>query len=348
MAYPVPTLRTLIDRCVADINSRLTGADARLSGSVLNVLAFIVAACVNGLYGFIAWLSRQFLPDTAEGEWLERLATIWLRDGRIAAVPATGIITVTGSTGTMPAGTLWRRVDGVQYQTTGVATLLSGVATVGVVAVEAGAGGNLSGGALSLVSPLAGFDNNANLVGELSGGADEEKDDALRARVLYRIRNTPQGGSATDYVRWALEVAGVTAAWVQPGALGAGTVVVRFVRGNDASIIPDAGEVATVQAYIDARRPVTAAVTVAAPVAVPLNLTIDLLPDSSDVRTAVIAELTDLLQREAVPGGTILLSHIRAAISNAAGETDYTMTVPSADVTHAAGQLPVLGTITWL
>ena len=32
----------------------------------------------------------------------------------------------------------------------------------------------------------------------------------------------------------------------------------------------------------------------------------------------------DLLLREAVPGGTLLLSHIRAAISSATGESDYT------------------------
>ena len=40
-----------------------------------------------------------------------------------------------------------------------------------------------------------------------------------------------------------------------------------LVRDDDASLIPDAGEVATVQAYIDSLRPVTASVTVVAPTA---------------------------------------------------------------------------------
>jgi len=108
---------------------------------------------------------------------------------------------------------------------------------------------------------------------------------------------------------------------------------VRFVRDNDGTgtaIVPDGTEVAAVQTYIDARRPVTAQVTVAAPTASPLNFTISgLLPNTLAVRTAVQTELQDLLLRAAVPGGTILLSHIRAAISSATGENDFSLTSPT-------------------
>ena len=65
------------------------------------------------------------------------------------------------------------------------------------------------------------------------------------------------------------------------------------------------------------------------------------------VKAAVEAELTDLLRREAEPSGTILLSHIREAVSIAAGETNYTMTAPAADVTHTTAQMATMGTITW-
>jgi uncharacterized phage protein gp47/JayE len=89
-------------------------------------------------------------------------------------------------------------------------------------------------------------------------------------------------------------------------------------------------------------------VTVVAPVAVPLDLTITgLTPDTAAVRAAIEAEIIDLLRREAVPGGTILLSHLREAISIAAGEADHALTIPAANVTHATGELAVLGTITW-
>ena len=61
----------------------------------------------------------------------------------------------------------------------------------------------------------------------------------------------------------------------------------------------------------------------------------------------VTAELADLLLRKSEPGATLLLSSIRTAIGNAAGLTDYTLTVPSADVTNTANQLPTLGTVTY-
>ena len=76
-------------------------------------------------------------------------------------------------------------------------------------------------------------------------------------------------------------------------------------------------------------------------------MTIALTPSTAAVKSAVAAELADVLQREAYPGGTILLSHLREAISVAAGETNNVLTAPTADVTHSAGQMAVLGAITW-
>jgi uncharacterized phage protein gp47/JayE len=106
-------------------------------------------------------------------------------------------------------------------------------------------------------------------------------------------------------VAWALTVAGVTRAWSYPLELGAGAVTVRFVRDNDgagAAIIPDSGEVAAVQAAIDALRPVTATVTVVAPVADALAFTIHVVPDTTLTRAAVTTELTNLLMADATRG----------------------------------------------
>jgi uncharacterized phage protein gp47/JayE len=143
-------------------------------------------------------------------------------------------------------------------------------------------------------------------------------------------------------------VSGVTRAWVYPGEQGDGTVVLRFMRDDDADPIPDAGEVAAVQAALDAERPVTATLFVVAPVATPLDFAIQLTPDTTAVRAAVQAELADLLRREAEPGGTILISHLREAIAVAGGETDHVMTVPAANVPHATGQIATMGVITWV
>ena len=89
-------------------------------------------------------------------------------------------------------------------------------------------------------------------------------------------------------------------------------------------------------------------VTAAAPVAAPLNITItNVVPDTAAVRAAIQAEIEDLILRESEPGRIILVSHIRQAISTAAGETDHTLTVPAADAAHAADRIAVPGEFTW-
>lgn len=351
MSFSRPALADIIQRVRNDVLSRLSTDDV-LRRADAEVYARVMGGVAHGLYGFIAWLSDQVIYDTAELEYLERWCSIWGITRKPAAA-ATGSVTFAVQAGAIiPVGTLLQALDGVQYQTTADATITAPTATAPVSAVVAAAAGNRAAGQnLSLVSPVVGVQSTAT-AGLLSGGADMETDDALRGRLLSRIQQPPQGGASYDYTAWALEVAGVTRAWCYPQELGLGTVTVRFVRDNDgsgAAIIPDGTEVAAVQAYIDARRPVTAQVTVVAPVAVPINFQVQgLTPNNATVQAAVQAELQDLLTREAVPGGSILLSHIRAAISAAAGETDYVLVAPAANITNTTGNMSTLGTITWL
>jgi uncharacterized phage protein gp47/JayE len=55
-----------------------------------------------------------------------------------------------------------------------------------------------------------------------------------------------------------------------------------------------------------------------------------------------------LILRDAQPGATLKISHIREAISIAAGEDDYVLTAPAADVAMATGQMATMGVLTWL
>lgn len=349
MPFNRPTLQQLIDRAAADVETRLPGTDARTRRTNLGVLARIHAGAAHGLYGYLGFLAEQLMADSAEVEYMERWASIW-GIARKAAAQAKGNVAFTGTNGvTIPAGTELQRADGTLYTTDADATIAGGTATVAVTAVEGGVAGNAATNTtLAFTSPISGVNSQAAVSGGgLTAGTDQESDDSLRARLLDRIQTPPHGGNSNDYVAWAKEVAGVTRAWVYAQELGLGTVTVRFVRDDDASIIPDAAEVQAAQDYIDARRPVTAAVTVVAPVAVPLNFTIQLTPATQAAKDAVTAELTDLLRRESEPGGTILISHIREAISVAAGETNHVLVSPAADVAHATGQIATMGAITW-
>lgn len=350
MPFARPTLTQIVSRVEADIETRIPGADARLRRSNLNVLARVHSAGAHGLYGFLDFTARQVIYDTAEAEVLERWASIW-SISRIAATYAEGSVTLTGTNGAViPAGTLLQRPDAAEFTTTADATIAGGTATAAVIASVAGVAGNSDAGAqLSLVTPIVGVNSTGvAAAGGISGGVDTEGDDNLRERLLRRVQTPPHGGSASDYVTWALEVAGVTRAWVSPNHVGAGTVGVYFVMDNkEGTPIPDAGEVDAVQAYIEERRPVTAEGFVMSPTPVALNFTIALTPNTEAAKAAVEAELRDLLLREAEPGATILISHIREAISLAAGEGDHVLTVPAANVTHAAGEIAVFGAITW-
>lgn len=349
MPFSRPTLSELIARDESDLEGRLPGGNAQLRRSIEKVLARVHAGGLHGLYGALDYQARQLMPDTADAEHLERWAGVW-GVARKPAEKAAGEAALTGVNGSVvPAGTRLQREDGAEYLTTAEATIALGVATAAIEAAAAGAAGDAEAGtALTFVSPVAGVSSAAVVTGgDLVGGVDAESDDSLRARLLARIREQPRGGAANDYVRWALEVAGVTRAWVFPERDGLGTVGVTFVMDGREDIIPEAGDLTAVADHIAPLRPVTAEVTVFAPTPVALDPEITLTPDTPAVRAAVEAELRDLLAREAEPGATLLLSHIREAISLALGETDHVLVDPTANVAVAAEEIVVLGTIDW-
>lgn len=350
MPFNRPTLPTLISRIASDINGRLAGADARLRRAVLTILGRTQAGTAHGLYGHQAWIADQILIDTADDDMVLRQANVWGLT-RKAAVAASGAVDITGSDASVaPAAAVLTRSDGAEFTLDADATISAGAATANVTAKTPGIAGNTpAGSTLTFSEPTSGVSATATVgTGGLTGGTDQETIDELRARVIERMQQPPQGGSEDDYVTWAKEVSGVTRAWTYPKEMGPGTVTVRFVMDDAAGgIIPDAATVQAVQDYIASQRPVTAELYVVAPVANPLDPTISITPDTQATRDAVTAELTDLITREAQPGGTIDLSHLDEAIQIAAGVTDHTLVSPTADVTNTTGRITTLGTITW-
>nr|DAZ55831.1 MAG TPA: Baseplate J like protein [Caudoviricetes sp.] len=345
MAFDRPTLRELITQMTTDAE-REAGAK-QLRQSNLRVLPKVFAYACHGLYGFITWILKQLFPDTAEKQFLERQASI---QGiyRRAASKATGTLTVSYTEGaTLPVGTIFMADDQTRYETTAEPEV--GSYTVPVQCLETGTIGNREASqTYTLVSPVVGVD--AEAVGsEMAGGAEAESDESLRKRLLFRLQNPPRGGAKEDYIAWAEEVPGVTRAWCFPKEQGIGTVVVRFATdGMTEDGIPTSGMVQIVSDYIAEVAPVTATPYVVAPVAKPVNFRIkDLIPDSESVRAQVEAELKSLFIKEAHPGEALKLTHIQQAISSAAGEDDYELLEPTADVSADSTQLLVVGEVTY-
>ena len=351
MPFERPTLNELKERIRADIRVRLPDAKPELRRSLEGVLADIESGAVHGLYGYLDWLARQLMMDTAEAEQLERWAGIW-GITRSPATAAAGDVVFTGTNGaTIPAGTAVQASDGTQYTTDAVGTIDAGTATVAMTASETGVEGNQDAGTeLTLVSPVTGIDSTATVdAGGLTGGADLETDSRLRERLLLRVRRPPHGGAKADYKQWALEAhPDVTRAFVYPHELGIGTVTVRIMTDDLVDPIPTQAVIDAVQAYIDERRPVTAEVHVVAPVAVALDFTISITPDTAEVRDRIEEALKDHLRLKAEPGGTLYLSQLNGAIFVAAGESPHDLQAPIADQVYNTGEIAVMGAITWV
>lgn len=347
MAFDRPTLQTLIDRVKSDIKSSTDG-DPFLRRAFERLLAKAVAGVTHGLYGFLAWIAKQIIPDTSDETQLLRWGAVF-GVARKAATKATGTATMTGADAVeIPLGTEFALADGTLFVSTAAATVAAGTASVSVQASEAGEGGNAdAGAAVSLTSPIAGIDSEGTVASPgLSGGTDEEDLEDYRARLILRIQTPPRGGSDGDYETWALEVAGVTRAWEFPHREGVGTVALTFVRDDDDTIIPDSSEVATVQAYVDSKAPSdirsyseTERVHVFAPVANAITMTVAIRPNTSAVQAAVKASIADLFLREAEPEtATPARSRIDEAISTATGEEDHEITAIDS-LTPGTGEL---------
>ncbi|MFZ5446997.1 MAG: baseplate J/gp47 family protein [Myxococcota bacterium] len=354
MAFVRPTLSELVTRISGDFVTRLALPGALVRRSVVGVFARVLAGAVHMLYGHLEYLARQIFPDQSDDAFLIRQAAVF----GLTKVPpsyARATLEFTGTNGTViPAGTIVVRADGARYRTLADSPIGGSTTYIETQAVEAGAASTIAPGtAFTLESPINGINALVGVDSVDADGTDEETTESLRARLLARIADPPHGGTAADYVAWAKSVAGVTRVWVTPGGRGPGTVLVRFVRDDDAIPIPSSGEVAQVRAYLLTRAPAVVAGTpgnsglyVEAPVAAPVNFTIGVTPNTVAVKDAVSASLRALLAR-VEPGGTLLTSTVHTAIGTASGLTDYTLALPAYDTAFAPDQIPTMGTITW-
>ncbi|MCV4343107.1 baseplate J/gp47 family protein [Pseudomonas capsici] len=344
MPFETPTLPALVSRIQVDM------ADEALRQSDARVLSRAHSGAAYGLYGYQRWIADQILPDTADDETLERQAVLRLRQPRNAAQPASGSVRFTAAAGAvLDADTVLQFSDGRAYRVTQGLTTVAGNNVTTVEAVEAGILGNADSGlVMTAVQPIEGIDSSFTVLADgLSGGTAQESIESLRSRVVRSYRVIPHGGNQDDYVTWAQEVPGVTRAWCVRRYMGPGTVAVFVMRDNDVNPIPDVEQLEQVGAYIELLRPVTSELYVLAPVQKPVIYSINLMPDTSVVRSAVEAQLLDLHNREAGLGETLLLTHIAEAISGATGETDHVLLSPVANVQAAGNELLTFGGILW-
>ena len=374
--FQIPSLADLTDRTRKAFRAYLPGSDAWLWPNNINPTAKVVAGTAKEVFGFADYIQKQKFAGTADSENLDLHGQEYGLSRRPAA-PAVGAVTVTATDATAVAvGAVFRRADDVDYLATEAASIDgSGTFDVAVECVTAGKIGNAEAGAsLDIVSGVTGPSPLAQVATDgITQGADVEPDGddwttdlgTFRGRILFRKRYPPHGGAAADYVQWASDVAGVTRVYVERLWAGAGTVRV-FVLMDDLypnGIAPPA-DIMRVDDYIETLRPAGAIVTVAAPTPKVVDVQIGgLSPDTVDMRETVLAELRAAFFRLSRVAGndtphdgmpflatptTFSRSWLWQAVANAAGEERHSINLPAADVTLNAGEIPVIGTVTFV
>lgn len=332
--FITPTIQETRDQQLRDIRDALPDEDVDTGPDSDNAVRAMAASGVaDGLYRYQSWILRQVFPDTAAPEFLELHAST-RNVFRKKSTASSGSATLTGAAGSdVPVGTQMRG-ETVSVETTEASTIgEGGSAVVPVKSLNTGALTNTTAAtSVQLVSPPMGI-NSAATVGILTGGTDKEADDSLLARYLDVLRQPPAGGNKYDYKRWALEVDGVTTAYVYPLRRGLGTVDVAITSAND---VPPPDLVNAVLAHIEDLRPVTAKDTlVVSPDKVPVDFEIQVSLSGLSLQQAtplVQAVVTDFMNR-LEPGESLVISQLETQISLIPGITDRKVVTPAGNVT---------------
>lgn len=360
MAFQRPTLAAIIARVEGDIKGALS-INTILRRSFLGAMSRAIAGAAHILHGHMVFISKQIFPDQAEDEFLDRWGSIYGLERTAATFSQQTIDVVFTGAGTVPAGTIYQRLDATEYTVdTDIDGIAAGAVSGTITASVAGISANNDVGAVvSLQSAIANVEGDATVTATVTEGEDAETDESYRQRIVDRIQKPPAGGTVNDYIQFARSVAGVTRAWVFPSWMGEGTVGVSFVEDGENPIIPTGAKVTEVQTAVDLAKPVTALAVVFAPTDNPVNMSIAIKPNTLVVRNAVTAELTDLFQNEnEVRGGfagigltfdgKIALSRVNESISLAAGEQDHNLITPTSDpIPGNNGGILTLGTLTF-
>jgi len=355
MPWSTPTLREVRSIVRDNIRGSLPGADASIPNSVLRVLSDNQGALSHLVLQYIDWLALQLLPDTAETEWLYRHGEILLVNadgstGRKTAVPATGMVEFTGTFNTTIPIATRLTYNAQEYETTTNVVIGEGGTAQGpIIALSPGTAGNALPGVIMQVA-LDGVEF-ATVI-NLDGGTDQESDDQLRARVLQRIRQPPQGGAAHDYVAWALAVPGCTRAWVYPNEMGIGTVTVRVMFDDlraDQDGFPLPRDLELVESYIDKMRPVAVKdFWVLSPIPQRGDVQINALnPNTESVKAGIEQSLRDMLFEKAAPGQTIYAVWKYTAVMESPNVISFSTPNSGDDIMASPAHMAVLGDIVY-
>lgn len=330
--FIVPTLEEIRASILRDYQTYYPNADISEDSDVY-ARASSLAACAEGIYAHQKWLIKQFFPDTADTEFLEKHAGLRGLRRRNATYAAGKGATVSGNPDAVIAvGLQIKTEDGRFYETTESAVIpAGGSAVVAVRSLATGAAQNIKTATKgSFMAAPVGVSSDV-VLNDVVGGTNKESDSSLLERLLNKIRRPAAGGNRYDYKDWALDVDGVEQAYVYPLRRGLGTVDIAITADND---VPNDDTVRRAQAYIDDERPVTAKESkVVKPDVTKVNFNIQVKISGvslNDIKTPIRNALTDYFNG-LIPGDDLIVSQCEAVVSDLIGVVDRRFVAPNAN-----------------
>lgn len=330
--FIVPTLEEIRASILRDYQTYYPNADTS-EDSDAYARASSLAACAEGIYAHQKWLIKQFFPDTADTEFLEKHAGLRGLRRRNATYAAGKGATISGNPDAVIAvGLQIKTEDGRFYETTESAVISSGgTAVVAVRSLATGAVQNIKTATKgSFMAAPVGVSTDV-VLNDVVGATNAESDSSLLERLLNKIRRPAAGGNKYDYKDWALEVDGVEQAYVYPLRRGLGTVDIAITADNG---VPSDDTVRRAQEYIDQERPVTAKESkVVKPDVTKVNFNIQVKISGvalNDIKTAINNALQDYFNG-LIPGDDLIVSQCEAVVNNLIGVVDRRFIAPTAN-----------------
>ena len=318
----------------------------------LAVRLYAAAAQVHGLLLQARWVLEQSFPQTAHGEYLERLAALrGLK--RSVATCATGtlrfgISNTVGGDLTISQGTTCMTEEGIRFATTEEAVLSAGSLYVDVPAqaLEPGRNGNVAANTIIIMAAMPPGIRACTNPKAFSGGDDTEDDESLRARLLDTFIRLPNGANAAYYEHTAMSFTGVAAARAIGRPRGIGTVDVYVA--TDAGI-PDEELLDAINDYLQERREISVDLQVLAPIEKAVDVTVSLKP-AQGYTFSTAKEDADAALRAVFTGSLLGKGVTMAALGNLLYDLNsvenYRFSTPTADIEAGPTVLPRLGTLT--
>ena len=221
----------------------------------------------------MALIIEASFPQTSWGDWLTKKAE---EHGiiRQEATNSSVILTITGQAGVaVSEGALFSTNDGKNFITVETKKIEStGTVDIKAQSQDVGTSCNVDAETITKI-PMSIYGVSAvTNKNSAYDGFDEETDEELLERLLFKVRQPATSGNKNHYIIWATNVEGVGGVKVLPLWNGNGTVKVIITNAENEIATEDL--IAKVQNYIDEQRPIGATVTVVSPK--PLNIDIGL------------------------------------------------------------------------